>query len=116
MVELLVKTAELDDSRIDSGTTEQLWVTVDNILRVELPKFNGNALEWISVWEQFEGFVGEANIIDHKQVQLSVLFSCGEAKRMLQDLIFTAINYPIACTMWKKHFGKPEEVKGTGST
>lgn len=111
LADLLAQTDPLGESAQGSVKESSVSVTSNvRLPRIELPKFRGDVLEWLSFWEQFEALVGDSNIPAVNK--FGYLYSSleGEAKRVLQGLTLTASNYPIACDMLKERFGKPERI------
>ena len=78
--------------------------------RLELPKFKGELTEWQSFWDRFMALVDDSSIpvISKFSYLLSLLE--GEAKSVIQGLALTTSNYPVACTMLKERFGRPERI------
>ena len=109
LAELLQKTVPQGNANSDGGAAESVLSNI-RLPRIELPKFSGNVLEWLSFWEQFEALVGEANIPAISKFGYLHSSLEGEAKRVLQGLTLTAVNYPIACRMLKERFGKSERI------
>ncbi|KAK3883912.1 hypothetical protein Pcinc_011767 [Petrolisthes cinctipes] len=64
LADLLTKTGPpaVPAAHSDNGATDSVMSNIIRLPRIELPKFSGNVLEWLSFWEQFEALVGEANI------------------------------------------------------
>ncbi|KAK3873849.1 hypothetical protein Pcinc_021180 [Petrolisthes cinctipes] len=94
----------------DNGATDSVMSNIIRLPRIELPKFSGNVLEWLSFWEQFEALVGEANIPAVSKFGYLLSSLEGEAKRVVHGLTLTAASFPIACKMLKERFGKSERI------
>ncbi|KAK3878755.1 hypothetical protein Pcinc_016567 [Petrolisthes cinctipes] len=112
LADLLTKTGPpaVPAAHSDNGATDSVMSNIIRLPRIELPKFSGNVLEWLSFWEQFEALVGEANIPAVSKFGYLLSSLEGEAKRVVHGLTLTAASFPIACKMLKERFGKSERI------
>ena len=78
--------------------------------QVEIAKFNGDVLDWISFWDKFSAIIdcsGMPNVT--KFTYLEGLLE-GDAKRVIAGLNITDGNYPIACKLLNERFNKKEKI------
>ena len=79
--------------------------------KLELPKFDGNVLQWETFWESFRCAVDQLSELPavHKLTYLRSLL-VGEARRCVEGLPLKAENYVTTCELLKERFGRPELV------
>ena len=78
---------------------------------MDLPKFNGDPVQWRSWYEQFIANVDETELQDiSKFGHLKALVE-GKAKTCIEGIPYVARNYKIAIEMLVKRFGKPTFIK-----
>ena len=93
-----------------SNSPESTTTVEAKLPKLELPKFDGDILNWTPFWEQFEAVVDKGDIPEiTKFLYLRSLLE-GEAKASIQGLSLKAANYRTACELLKQRFGRPERI------
>ena len=82
-----------------------------NLPKFELPKFDGDVMQWQSFWDQFSAHIGDVEDLSNAH-KLGYLKRCliGPALRVIDSLQLTNENYEIACENLKTRFGRPEKI------
>jgi hypothetical protein len=91
---------------------EQGYQSLDRskLTRLEMPKFDGNLLNWKPFWDRFESTVDKSNLPAVEKMCHLVDCMEGEAKKQVQGLSLTTENYAVAIEMLKKRYGKPSDL------
>ena len=93
-----------------SNSPESTTTVEAKLPKLELPKFDGDILNWTPFWEQFEAVVDNGDLPEiTKFLYLRSLLE-GEAKAPIQGLSLKAENYRTACELLKQRFGRPERI------
>ena len=78
--------------------------------KIDLPKFNGDVLEWQSFWDRYSVTVHNSDIADVQKFTYLISVLGGEAKSTVQGLTITSDNYRTACDILQKRFGRKEKI------
>ena len=78
--------------------------------KINLPKFDGNVLEWTKFWESFEACVDSSDIPDVSKMTYLLSLLKGEAEQCVAGLALSAANYSVACDLLKDRFGRKEVI------
>lgn len=111
MNDLTVKnnTSENIDQNLSLSTSGNSSSDV-NLPKIQLPKFDGNPLEFFSFWERFNVAVDSTNIAQiNKFIYLNSVL-VGEALSAIKGLAITPENYVIAKDILTERFGRKEKV------
>ena len=80
--------------------------------KIDLVKFGGKLLEWLSFWQQFLALVDSDETLDDI-VKFTHLSNCliGEAKSVVAGMALTSANYKLAKELLKDRYGKEQRLK-----
>ena len=93
-----------------SNSPESTTTVEAKLTKLELPKFDGDILNWTPFWEQFEAVVDKGDIPEITKFSYLRFLLEGEAKASIQGLSLEAANYRTACELLKQRFGRPERI------
>lgn len=95
-----------------SATSVQASQTVQPKLRpFELPKFNGNPIDWPSFFDLFNAMVGTQQIADVQKLCYLREALIGSARDVIDGLKSTDGNYKIALDLLKDRYDKGEDIR-----
>ncbi|KAG1672966.1 snRNA-activating protein complex subunit 3 [Nymphon striatum] len=76
--------------------------------KLDLPRFDGNIMEFTNFWQQFEACVEDQDYPVISKFNYLISLLRGEAKRVLEGLPVTEENYQEAKNIIKKRYGRKE--------
>ncbi|GFU97689.1 DUF1758 domain-containing protein [Trichonephila clavipes] len=81
--------------------------------KIELKKFNGEAKEYLTFWNQFQNIYEDRGIAaeDKMQYLLQLMEPGSKAERLVLSFPATAANYPKAIDQLKERFGREDLVQ-----
>ena len=89
------------------GTVSTASVNV-RLPKLDLPKFNGDVLKFMSFWQQFVSCVDSQEIPEVSKFTYLLSFLRGDARNTLNGLPVTSENYEEAKKILQKRFGRQE--------
>ncbi len=78
--------------------------------KLELPKFQGDVLEWESFWDQFRASVHESELPEVTKFTYLKSLLVGEAVESIKGLSLTSSHYATAIDLLKKRYGRRERI------
>ena len=80
-----------------------------HLLKISVPTFDKNILQWQSFWEQFElNVLNKAKLLDAvKLAYLKDALKAGQALNIIKGLVQTANNYSEAVSCYRQHYNRP---------
>ena len=78
--------------------------------KIELPKFDGDVLQWYTFWDKFNALVDNTELPDISKFTYLESLLEGEAKGVTKGLAITERNYPIAKQLLQERFGRKEKI------
>eukprot|EP00117_Sycon_ciliatum_P031421 scpid56680/ scgid24579/ len=107
---ILTELVDLNKANMSQGQTSQTPSNSTGVRlpKLELPKFNGDILQWNGFWDVFQHSVDKSQI--SKAEKMSYLKGCltGSARDVLEGMPLDDANYDGAVQMLKEQFGKQE--------
>lgn len=74
--------------------------------KLNLPKFDGNVLNWHQFWDQFSSIIDSKNLSDVDKLSYLKVSVTGEAEKAIDGFETTNKNYGLALATLKERFGK----------
>lgn len=107
--------ASSDDRRKSGGAPEAVsdaHASAARLPKLDLPRFNGDLLEWPTFWEFYYNAIHTNPKIGNRE-RFTYLHTCleGPAKQTIEGLSLTDKNYGIAIDLLKERFGKEDAIK-----
>ena len=78
--------------------------------KIDLPKFNGNVLEWQAFWDRFKVTIHDSDIADVQKFTYLLSVVDGEAKSTIKGLTITSEHYSVALELLKTRFGRTDKI------
>ena len=78
--------------------------------KLELPKFDGDVIQWAPFWDAFKSAVDQSELSDVSKLTYLRSLLRGEARRAVEGLPLTASSYSSTCELLKARFGRREQV------
>ena len=95
-----------DDAQSQSeGSTSKM-----KLPKINLPRFDGNVLEWTKFWESFVACVDSLEAPEITKMTYLMSLLKGEAEQCVAGLALSAANYSVACDLLKDRFGRKEVI------
>jgi hypothetical protein len=102
---LQVKTT---DSDIEVASVRSEKSAEVKLPKLELPKFKGDPLNWVSFWDQFNAIINNSDMPCVNKFTYLISLLDGEAKQVIDGLTLTEANYNVACELLHKRYGRKE--------
>jgi hypothetical protein len=110
-LEPLPPTPETPRSNSGGSSSDSIVAMKARLPKLNLPTFKGDVTEFPSFWEQFVAHVdADPTVADVTKFSYLNGYLKGEAKACIRGLALTGANYPTACDLLKKRYGRKERI------
>ncbi|XP_043232769.1 uncharacterized protein LOC122387027 [Amphibalanus amphitrite] len=100
--------AEVEDQLPPSSASSRNLMASAHLPKLQLPKFDGDVIQWAPFWESFECSVHQSELSAVQKLTYLRSLLVGEARRCVEGLPLKGDSYETTCQLLKERFGRTE--------